>query len=198
MSSNRPARQSGAVYAASSTSSNVDERPDDAPRDVPDEAIEMVSSEMDSITTAVSSLLERLDTANNKLAEATSVRMTEWEMGRLFVEAQEFTDTALNTLDEQTHQMLLEAEQEADQIIANARLEAERIVAEAKSSPALSSETVTYLRSTIEGFARVNQELLKELTFLNEMLEGRAEATTEASRIDSAGVPNWDPELHSR
>ena len=71
-------------------------------------------------------------------------------------------------------------------------------MAEAKSTPALPAETVAYLQSTIQGFARVNEEFLKELAFLNEMLEARAEATAQTDPVESSAVPNWDPALHNR
>jgi cell division septum initiation protein DivIVA len=152
------------------------------------DAVESASSELEFVSGALKELQERLDRANDQMVHVAAVRTTEVEIGRLFVEAQRFTDASLANLEEQVHSILKQAEEKADEIIREAHEEAEEIRRGAQASSAIPIETARCLRDAIAGFSHINGELVKELEALNAILApteppGTQSATTTPTTI---------------
>ena len=75
-----------------------------------DPAVESASSELGSIAGAIESLQNRLAQAQDQLNNVAAVQTTEFEIGRLFVEAQRFSEASLSKLEIQIQEILIEAE----------------------------------------------------------------------------------------
>ena len=158
LSNGRPARVSEAVQA-----------------DVPDQDVEWVNSELSTIASTIAQLQGRLEEANTRLASAERVETTEFEIGRLFVEAQRFSEASLSELERQVNEILCEADAKAREILTEATQEAHEIRRQAQEAAIASTRTTRELQSAITGFTAVNNELLKELGALNEMLTPASE-----------------------
>ncbi len=144
-------------------------------------AVESASSEIEQISSAIEELQSRLVQANNQLGQVTAVRTTELEIGRLFVEAQRFSEASLSQLEKQIGVILAEAESKAAQILREATAEAQEIRREAQQSAFFPARTAQELQSAIAGFSMVNTELVKELGVLNAMLTSTTDRTIEPS-----------------
>jgi cell division septum initiation protein DivIVA len=92
------------------------------------------------------------------------------EIGRLFVEAQRFSEDSLSKLERQIHEVLCAAEDKAKQILTEATEEALEIRRQAQEAAFVSTRTARELQSAIAGFTTVNVELVKELGALSSML----------------------------
>jgi len=142
--------------------------------------VEWVNSELLTISSTIEELQGRLEQANARLATAARVETTEFEIGRLFVEAQRFSEASLSRLEAQIHEVLAAAEAKAKQILTEATEEALEIRRQAQLAAFASTRTVQELQSAIVGFTTVNHELIKELGALNAILTPGAElGTTE-------------------
>ena len=137
--------------------------------------VESASSEIDAIAGAIADLQNRLERAHDQLGQVNAVRTTEFEIGRLFVEAQRFSEASLARLEMQIQEILVEAEAKAAEILREATEEAQEIRRQAQQSSSIPSRTAQELQSAIVGFANVNGELIKELNTLNAMLSPTAE-----------------------
>ena len=104
-----------------------------------------------------------------------SVEATESEIGRLFVEAQRFSEESLTKLELQIHQILCAADDKARAILTEATQEAIEIRRQAQEAAFLSTKTAQELQSAIAGFTTVNNELVKELAALNSMLTSQSD-----------------------
>jgi chromosome segregation ATPase len=134
-------------------------------------AVESASSEIGAIAGAIEELQNRLARANDQLGQVTAVRTTEFEIGRLFVEAQRFSEASLSKLEMQIQEILVEAEAKATEILREATEEAHEIRRQAQQQSSLiPARTAQELQAAIVGFANVNGELIKELNALNAML----------------------------
>jgi hypothetical protein len=131
---------------------------------------EWADDELQSIASTIQDLQSRLTLANERIANAAKVEATEVDIGRLFVEAQRFSEASLANLENQIHEILHDAEAKALQILTEATLEAQEIRAQAEESAAASTKTARELSAAIAGFSSVNNELAKELSALNAML----------------------------
>jgi hypothetical protein len=129
--------------------------------------VESASSELGSIAGAIEELQGRLAQAHDQLNQVAVVQTTEYEIGRLFVEAQRFSEASLSKLEMQIQEILVEAEAKAAEILREATEEAAAI---RRQSSFIPDRTAQDLQSAIVGFASVNSELVKELTALNDML----------------------------
>ncbi len=132
--------------------------------------VQWVNSELHTIASTIEVLQNRLEQANARLSTVSRVETTEEEIGRLFVEAQRFSEAALSNLESKIHEILCEAEVKAKQILAEATEEAHEIRRQAQQAAVTSTRSVRELQSAIAGFTTVNSELLKELSALNSML----------------------------
>jgi dsDNA-specific endonuclease/ATPase MutS2 len=132
--------------------------------------MESTSSELGAIAGAIEELQTRLAQANDQLHQVAVVQTTEYEIGRLFVEAQRFSEASLSKLEMRIQEILVEAEAKAAEILREATEEAVEIRRQAQQSSAIPNRTAQELQSAIVGFASVNSELVKELSVLNDML----------------------------
>jgi uncharacterized coiled-coil DUF342 family protein len=154
----------------------------------PGTGVEWTSSELQSIATTIEDLQRRLEAANSQLSTAANVEATESEIGRLFVEAQRFSEESLTKLELQIHEILCAAEDKAKAILTEATQEAIEIRRQAQEAAFLSTKTAQELQSAIAGFTTVNNELVKELGALNSMLTPASERGM--TQIDpSSGEP---------
>ncbi len=135
-----------------------------------DAAVESASSEIGAIAGAIEELQSRLERANEQLGQVAAVQTTEFEIGRLFMEAQRFSEATLSRLEMQIQEILVEAEAKAAEILREANEDAEKIRREAQQSSFIPARTAQELQSAIAGFASVNNELIRELNALNAML----------------------------
>ncbi len=156
----------------------------------PDTDVEWANSELHTIASTIEELQGRLAQANARLSSATKVETTEIEIGRLFVEAQQFSDDALARLEVQVHEILREAESKAKQILAEATAEAQEMRRLAQHSEHASTQAAQDLQSAIAGFTTVNAALLQELGALNATLTPAKE--TLVSGIDPFPVGSRD------
>jgi hypothetical protein len=136
----------------------------------PESEAKWVNTELNEIATTIEQLQGRLDQANSRLSKVEQVEAEEVEIGRLFVESQQFIEAYLSKIEAKIHEVMSEAEGKARQILAEATEEAQAIRGEAQRVAFASTNTVRELQSAIAGFTTVNAELLKELGALNGML----------------------------
>ena len=142
--------------------------------------VEWANSELLTIASTIEELQGRLEEANARLASAAKVETTEVEIGRLFVEAQRFSEASLSKLELAILEILREVEVKAKQILTEATEEAHEIRRQAQQAAFASTRTAQELQSAIAGFTTVNSELLKELGALNTMMTPASErGTTE-------------------
>jgi hypothetical protein len=153
-----------------------------------DSTVESTDSELGAIAGAIADLQNRLAQANDTLNQVSAVQTTEYEIGRLFVEAQRFSEASLSKLEMQIQEILVEAEAKAADIIREATEEATEIRRQAQQAAVIPNRTAHELQAAIVGFAGVNSELVKELTALNDML---AQSTDPAS--SSMGPSSTSP-----
>lgn len=146
------------------------------------------NSELRTIASTIDELQGRLEEANTRLASVAKVETTEVEIGRLFVEAQRFSEASLSKLELAILEILREVEAKAKQILTEATEEAQEIRRQAQHAAFASTRTAQELQSAIAGFTTVNSELLKELGALNTMMTPASERGM--TEIDSfSGVP---------
>jgi len=67
-----------------------------------DAAVESASSEIGAIAGAIEELQSRLERANEQLGQVSAVQTTEFEIGRLFMEAQRSPKHVVQTRDADT------------------------------------------------------------------------------------------------
>jgi glutamate-1-semialdehyde aminotransferase len=142
--------------------------------------VDWTNAELHSIASTIEELQRRLEVANTRLSSVAKVQVTESEIGRLFVEAQRFSEDALSKLVRQIHQVLRAAEDKAKQILTEATEEAVEIRRQAQEAAFLSTRTAQELQSAIAGFTTVNNELVQELGALNSMLAPASERRVAA------------------
>ena len=152
-----------------------------------DAAVESANAEIEYVTSAIEELQSRLERANSQMSQVAAVRTTELEIGRLFVEAQKFTEAALVKLEGQIHEILIQAEAKANQMLREAQEEADAIRKEAESASLFPAERAQDLHAAIVGFSEINGELVKELGALNAML------TPPAGQEIDSGQPTIGP-----
>jgi dsDNA-specific endonuclease/ATPase MutS2 len=154
---------------------------------VPATDVEQVNSELLTIAGTIEQLQRRLEQANERLADASKTESTEVEIGRLFVEAQRFSEASLAHLEAKIHEILREAEAKAQQILMEATEEAHDIRRRAQQDALTSQATARELQVAIAGFTSVNHQLLKELDALNSVLTPGNE--TEGDQVGRSAAP---------
>jgi cell division septum initiation protein DivIVA len=146
--------------------------------------VEWTNAELHSIASTIEQLQQRLEAANSRLSSVANMETTEFEIGRLFVEAQRFSEDSLSKLERQIHEVLRAAENKAKQILREATEEALEIRRQAQEATFVSTRTARELQSAITGFTTVNNELVNELGALSSMLAPASERGM--SQIDPA------------
>ena len=142
------------------------------------DTVQAVASAVTHVAVALDELKDQLEIANRRVGEVAAAQITEAELGRLFVRAAQFADAAIAEAEEEARQAVTAASREAERILADARIEANAIIDEAKRSTALGAAAAQKVQSTIEGFTRVNQELIRELDYLRDIIQPELAAGT--------------------
>jgi cell division septum initiation protein DivIVA len=157
----------------------------------PGKDVEWTNAELHSIASTIEELQRRLELANSRLSNVANMETTEFEIGRLFVEAQRFSEDSLSKLERQIHEVLRAAEDKARQILTEATEEALEIRRQAQEATFVSTRTARELQAAIAGFTTVNHELVKELGALSSMLTPATER--RITEIDPASsLPESD------
>jgi hypothetical protein len=128
------------------------------------------SSELGLIVEAIAELQERLAHAREQMNQVAVEETTEYEIGRLFVEAQRLSEATLSRLQFQIQGILMEAETKAAEILREANEEATDILRQAHHLSLMPDSATQDLESAIVTFANVNSELVKDLTVLSDVL----------------------------
>ena len=182
------------AYSGSSMSGTSDHQDGEHGAELPltsGSDVEWTNAELHSIASTIEELQQRLEVANTRLSSVARVESTEVEIGRLFVEAQRFSEDSLARLEHQIHEVLCAAEDKARQILTEATQEALEIRRQAQEAAFVSTRTARELQSAIAGFTTVNNELVKELGALSSMLTPASERGT--TEIDPASsLPESD------
>jgi len=147
---------------------------------------------LQSVNTALSSVASVMETLTTQLVDLTKVfartktmRATEEEIGRLFVEAQGYVDRSLEDARRRADGIVESARFEAAEIVAEAKREAAEIVAAAKRpASTLPPDLAVRLASTIDVFHQANAALQHELSGLR---------ATFAPPATEAAAPPPDP-----
>ncbi len=161
------------TYAGARISSIADHQSPIASVDdpgAPGSDVEWTNAELHSIASTIEELQQRLVEANSRLSTASTVEGTEFEIGRLFVQAQRFSEESLSKLEHQINEILTAAEAKAEQILRDATEEAVAIRRHAELAAVESTKAARELQVAIAGFTTINNELVKELGALNSML----------------------------
>jgi cell division septum initiation protein DivIVA len=157
------------------------------------------NEEIQHIAGAIEELQGRLARANEKLSQVASIQTTEIEIGRLFVEAQRFSEASLARLEIQVQEIVLEAEAKAAEIVREATEEADEIRRQAQQAGRLPGHTAQELKSVIAAFASVNGELIKQINALNAMLTPLVDRRTASIGQPPAPMPGFSsqPQGHT-
>jgi hypothetical protein len=100
----------------------------------------------------------------------TVVRTSEAEIGELLIRCQQFIESIVADAERQAHEIVAAARSEAGVILADAGRRAGEVpgpAPRAAGPPGLSSQSADDLNSTIDGYIRVNNELMHELRLLS-------------------------------
>ena len=140
---------------------------DDGPIEVMDTTVRQASGVLDELQ----DLFTRM---RGLLVLAREQYRNEEKIGELFVRAQDYVNQALADAEERARQLIADAEFEAAHIVDEARDRARILVEDAHISNKLPPGAIQQLQATIDGFARMNRELLAELTQLGEVVAALA------------------------
>jgi dsDNA-specific endonuclease/ATPase MutS2 len=160
--------------------------------------VQWVNPELNLIALAIEDLEGRLERANARLGAVKNAEpATELEIGRILVEAQRFSESALSHLEAKVHDVLVEAETKARQILVEATEEANQIRRQAQQARFASTHAARELQAAIAGFTAVNSELIEELAGLNDVLVSgtRSDAT---QGVKGAALSTPSPSLVRR
>jgi hypothetical protein len=130
-----------------------------------------VTTAVTHVAVALDELKDQLEIANRRVGEVAAAQITEAELGRLFVRAAQFADSAIAEAEDEARQLIAAAKRDAERILADARVEAEALIEEGHRSSELGAAAAEQVQATIEGFTRVNQELMKDLEILREAIQ---------------------------
>jgi hypothetical protein len=146
-------------------------------RDSVSEVMDRTVAQATSAATALAELLRSLEALAGLSAEH---HRNEERIGQLFARAQDYVDRAQSEAQEHARRLVAAAEAEAARIVASAREEAHRLATDPGRQLSIPPEAVTQLQLTIDGFARLNNDLLRELATLNLTLTDRAQIAPSA------------------
>jgi hypothetical protein len=157
------------------------------------DTVQAVASAVTHVAVALDELKDQLEIANRRVGEVAAAQITEAELGRLFVRAAQFADSAIAEAEEDARRILAAAGREAERILADARLEADAVIEEGQRSSRLSAAAAEQVQATIEGFTRVNHDLIRELEFLRDVIQPELPAGTSLPPMPplSPGTTAW-------
>ena len=156
------------------------------------DTVQAMAGAVAHVAMALDELRDQLEMANRRVGEVAAAQITEAELGRLFVRAAQFADSAIADAEEEARRLVADAHDRAERILAEARREADAIIEENQRSSQLSADAAVQVQTTIEGFTRVNQELIRELELLVDVLqpEDRAGTAPRLQAHATAAVPS--------
>lgn len=163
-----------------------------------DDGLEAVATSLESVASVMDQLTGQLSQLTEAFGHTRTLRSTETEIGRLFLQAQAYVDESVGIAEVRARAIVSEAEVQAARIVTQANEEAAAIVERARRDAILRPEAVARLSSTIEGFSRMNDELVRELSMLRASLtpmEVQAPPPAPSTRAStgSEGRPAPDP-----
>jgi cell division septum initiation protein DivIVA len=135
-----------------------------------------------------------------------AAQITEAELGRIFVRAAQFADTAMAEAEDEAREVVAEARREAERILAEARTAADAMIEDGERSSQLGVAAAEQVQATIEGFTRFNQDLMRELAFLRDAIQPELSARSvppapplPAGPPSASGTPtpSYNPESYS-
>ena len=159
------------------------------------DTVQAVTTAVTHVAVALDELKDQLEIANRRVSEVAAAQITETELGRLFVRAAAFADSAIAEAEEEARHLVSAAAAEARRILTDAKVEAQTIIEEAQRSR-LPEAAVEQVQAMIDGFTRVNTELTKELGFLRDALQPQigAPVTPQILAAPPTSVPPpWTP-----
>jgi DivIVA protein len=181
--------------------------PDTAYPDASD-TVQAVTSAVSHVAMALDELKDQLEIANRRVSEVAATQTTEAELGRLFVRAAQFADSAIAEAQDEARRLVADARREADRIVADARGHADAIIEEAERSTTLPSAFALQVQTALDGFTHVNREFMKELEFLWDSLQtalppaatsgGEIHRPPEVAAVTMPSLPTesgWRPQV---
>jgi hypothetical protein len=153
------------------------------------DTVQAVTTAVTHVAVALDELKDQLEIANRRVGEVAAAQITEAELGRLFVRAAAFADTAIAEAEDEARQVVAGARREAERILADARANADAIIEEAERSTSLPPAVALQVQAALDGFTHVNAELIKELDFLRDSLQPRLTPSTTTAALSGALPP---------
>ena len=132
--------------------SDGDHAADGAP--IPGTGVEWTNTELQSIATTIEDFSADSRWRTGEPSTSANVEASESEIGRLFVEAQRFSEESLSKLELEIHEILCAAEDKARAILTEATHEAIEIRRQAQEAAFLSTKTAQELQSPMPGLPR--------------------------------------------
>jgi regulator of protease activity HflC (stomatin/prohibitin superfamily) len=153
------------------------------------DTVQAVTNAVTHVAVALDELKDQLEIANRRVGEVAAAQITEAELGRLFVRAAQFADTAIAEAEDEARQLVAAGASQAEQIVADARREADAIIEEAHRAARLGVAAAEQVQTTIDGFTRVNRELIKELEFLRDIIQPELTAGAASPGLAAGSSP---------
>jgi cell division septum initiation protein DivIVA len=172
------------------------------------DTVQAVTNAVTHVAVALDELKDQLEIANRRVSEVAAAQITEAELGRLFVRAAQFADTAMAEAEDEAREVVAAARREAERILADARTAADAMIEEGERSSQLGVAAAEQVQATIEGFTRFNQDLMRELEFLRDAIqpELNAQSVPPAPSLPAGSpavaapftpTPSYNPESYS-
>ena len=164
-----------------------------------EESLRAATRALDAARSAADAALAAAAEAENAAESVhrfTVVRNSEAEIGELLVRCQRFIENAVTQAERQAYEIVAAARAEAGTILADASRRAGELQAQVQVQvqtlppgppPVISPETARELNSTIDGYIKVNNELMHELR----LLSGSFGQLQEASAPPPAPQPSF-------
>jgi hypothetical protein len=171
-----------------------------APAD--EEALQAAAEALEAARSASAAALAAAGAAERaaeSLRRFTLVRTTEEEIGDLLVRSQRFIENAIADAEHQARQIVAAARTQADAMLADATTRTSEPQSRAPfdptnppfssppvgPAPVLTAQSAQELNSTIDGYIKVNTELMHELRLLSGSLGTPEPAQNEGNAISS-------------
>ncbi len=170
------------------------------------EAVQAANAAASAAEEAAHSALSAADAVHR----FTVVRTSEAEIGDLLIRCQQFIEGAIADAERHAQQIVASARSQADVILADATRRANELERGANpysqapaagafgAAPIISTESARELNSTIDGYIRVNSELMHELRLLSGSIGVEIPGDPPGSAAPEAptGLPQQAPSYH--
>jgi len=170
------------------------------------DTVQAVTNAVTHVAVALDELKDQLEIANRRVGDVAAAQITEAELGRLFVRAAQFADTAIAEAEDEAREVVAAAHRQAERILADARAAADALIEEGERSSQLGVAAAEQVQATIEGFTRFNQDLMRELEFLRDAIQPELEAHSVppppplpagSPSAPLTSTPSYNPESYS-